>query len=37
VVFIGTTIALIAAAILLAALTPFIKKLIPDENKLVGD
>jgi proton-dependent oligopeptide transporter, POT family len=37
VVFIGTTIALIAAAILLAALTPFIKKLIPDENKLVGE
>ena len=37
VVFIGTTIALIAAAILLAALIPFIKKLIPDENKLVGE
>lgn len=36
-VFIGTTIALIAAAILLAALTPFIKRLIPDENKLVGE
>jgi POT family proton-dependent oligopeptide transporter len=36
-VFIGTTIALIAAAILLAALTPFVKKLIPDENKLVGE
>jgi len=37
VVFIGTTIALIAAAILLAALIPFIRKLIPDENKLVGE
>ena len=36
VVFIGTTIALIAAAVLLALLTPLIKKLIPDENKLVG-
>ena len=36
-VFIGTTIALIAAGILLAALTPFVKKLIPDENKLVGE
>jgi POT family proton-dependent oligopeptide transporter len=35
-VFIGTTIALIAAAVLLGILTPFIKKLIPDENKLVG-
>jgi proton-dependent oligopeptide transporter, POT family len=35
--FIGTTIALIAAAVLLAILTPFIKKLIPDENKLKGD
>jgi POT family proton-dependent oligopeptide transporter len=35
-VFIGTTIALIAAAVLLAVLTPLIKKLIPDENKLVG-
>jgi putative Ca2+/H+ antiporter (TMEM165/GDT1 family) len=35
-VFIGTTIALIAAAVLLAILTPLIKKLIPDENKLVG-
>ena len=33
-VFIGTTVALIAAAILLAVLAPFIKKLIPDENKL---
>ena len=36
VVFIGTTIALIAAAVLLGLLTPLIKKLIPDENKLVG-
>jgi len=36
-VFIGTAIALIAAAVLLGILTPFIKKLIPDENKLVGE
>lgn len=35
--FIGTTVALIAAAILLAALSPFIKKLIPNEDKLTGD
>ena len=35
--FIGTTIALIAAAILLALMTPFIKKLIPNENKLTGE
>ena len=35
--FIGTTAALIAAAVLLAILAPFIKKLIPDENKLTGD
>jgi POT family proton-dependent oligopeptide transporter len=35
-VFIGTTIALIAAAVLLAMLIPFIKKLIPSEDKLVG-
>jgi POT family proton-dependent oligopeptide transporter len=35
--FIGTTVALIAAAILLAVLSPFIKKLIPDENKLRGE
>ncbi len=35
--FIGTTVALIAAAILLAVLSPFIKKLIPDENKLTGE
>jgi POT family proton-dependent oligopeptide transporter len=35
--FIGTTAALIAAAVLLAVLTPFIKKLIPNENKLTGE
>ena len=35
--FIGTTAALIGAAILLAILTPFIKKLIPNENKLTGE
>ena len=35
--FIGTTAALIGAAVLLAILAPFIKKLIPDENKLTGD
>jgi len=35
--FIGTTLALIAAAILLALLSPFIKKLIPNENKLTGE
>lgn len=34
--FIGTTLALIAAAVLLAVLTPFIKKLIPNENQLTG-
>jgi POT family proton-dependent oligopeptide transporter len=34
--FIGTTVALIAAAVLLAILTPFIKKLIPNENELTG-
>jgi proton-dependent oligopeptide transporter, POT family len=34
--FIGTTVALIAAAILLAAMSPFIKKLIPNENDLRG-
>jgi proton-dependent oligopeptide transporter, POT family len=34
--FIGTTVALVAAAILLAALSPFIKKLIPNEDKLTG-
>jgi proton-dependent oligopeptide transporter, POT family len=37
VVFIGTTIALIAAAVLLGILTPLVKKLIPDENKLVEE
>jgi POT family proton-dependent oligopeptide transporter len=35
--FIGTTGALIAAAILLGIMTPFIKKLIPDEDKLTGE
>ena len=35
--FMGTTLALIAAAILLAILSPFIKKLIPNENKLTGE
>ena len=35
--FIGTTLALIAAAILLAVLTPFIRKLIPNENELTGE
>ena len=35
--FIGTTAALVGAAILLAILTPFIKKLIPNENKLTGE
>jgi len=35
--FIGTTVALIAAAVLLVILTPFIKKLIPNENKLTGE
>jgi POT family proton-dependent oligopeptide transporter len=35
--FIGTTVALVGAAILLAILTPFIKKLIPNENKLTGE
>jgi len=34
--FIGTTAALIGAAVLLAILTPFIRKLIPNENKLAG-
>jgi proton-dependent oligopeptide transporter, POT family len=36
-VFIGTTVALVAAAILLAVLAPFIKKLIPNENQLTGE
>jgi len=35
--FIGTTAALVGAAILLAILTPFIRKLIPNENKLAGE
>jgi POT family proton-dependent oligopeptide transporter len=35
--FIGTTVALVAAAALLLAMSPFIKKLIPDENKLTGE
>ena len=35
--FIGTTLALVAAAILLALSSPFIKKLIPNENKLTGE
>jgi POT family proton-dependent oligopeptide transporter len=35
-VFIGTTVALIVAALVLAALIPVIKKLIPNEDKLVG-
>jgi proton-dependent oligopeptide transporter, POT family len=34
--FIGTTVALVAAAALLLAMSPFIKKLIPNENKLTG-
>ena len=36
-VFIGTTIALAAAGILLALISPFIRKLIPSEDKLVGE
>lgn len=35
--FIGTTLALVGAAVFLAILTPLIKKLIPDENKLTGE
>ncbi|HEX5966149.1 MAG TPA: hypothetical protein VFY51_09455, partial [Pyrinomonadaceae bacterium] len=35
--FIATTAALVAAAILLGLMVPFIKKLIPNEDKLVGD
>lgn len=35
--FIGTTVALVAAAILLGIMIPFIKKLIPNEDKLVGE
>lgn len=37
VLFIGTTVALVAAAVLLGLLSPFIKKLIPSEDKLVGE
>lgn len=36
-VFLGTAIALGAAGILLAIISPFIKKLIPSEDKLVGE
>jgi proton-dependent oligopeptide transporter, POT family len=35
--FIGTTVALVAAAILLGIMIPFVKKLIPNEDKLVGE
>lgn len=35
--FMGTTVVLVAAAILLAILSPFIKKLIPNENELTGE
>jgi POT family proton-dependent oligopeptide transporter len=35
--FIGTTMALVVAGIVLAALTPFIKRLIPNEDKLTGE
>ncbi|HEX6047284.1 MAG TPA: peptide MFS transporter [Pyrinomonadaceae bacterium] len=35
--FIGTTAALVAAAILLGLMIPFIKKLIPNEDKLTGE
>jgi proton-dependent oligopeptide transporter, POT family len=35
--FIGTTVALVAAAILLGLMVPFVKKLIPSEDKLVGE
>jgi POT family proton-dependent oligopeptide transporter len=34
--FIGTTAALVIAGIILAAMTPLIRKLIPDEDKLIG-
>jgi POT family proton-dependent oligopeptide transporter len=37
ILFIGTTAALIGAAILLFILTPFVKKLIPNENELRGE
>ena len=35
--FIATTLALVAAAVVLGAMVPFIKKLIPNEDKLVGE
>ncbi len=35
--FIATTITLVGAAIVLGLMVPFIKKLIPNEDKLVGD
>ncbi len=35
--FIGTTAALVAAAIYLGVMSPFIKKLIPNEDKLTGE
>jgi POT family proton-dependent oligopeptide transporter len=35
--FIATTAALIGAAVLLGVMVPFIKKLIPNEDKLVGE
>jgi proton-dependent oligopeptide transporter, POT family len=35
--FIGTTAALVGAALLLAVMVPFVKKLIPNEDKLVGE
>ena len=35
--FIATTLALVGAALLLGLMVPFIKKLIPNEDKLVGE
>lgn len=35
--FIGTTVALVSAAVLLGIMTPFVKKLIPNEDKLTGE
>jgi hypothetical protein len=35
--FIATTAALVGAAVLLGLMVPFIKKLIPNEDKLVGE
>ena len=35
--FIATTVALVGAAVVLAVMVPFIKKLIPSEDKLVGE